>query len=196
MKWLSREYLRSVPGQLVLFAGTFAGAVALAVAALCLRGRVFEHYAREKYPPPSAEVQKRIDELTAGAGAARRQKLLNEIVERAALDRLYGVLIEVPEVDPQGDTVRGLVDEHGVDLLRRLRRTLVVGNLSQRRGALRCLGHLQVPGVIDEARELAEWGRARAVRRGEKELVEQADNALQRLSPAERGRPGSSRKGS
>jgi hypothetical protein len=170
---LSPSYLRSVQGQMSLFGVVFVGGVVLAVAAVCLRDRLFAPFVREKYPPLD-------DELAARAREEAPADL--DRLGPGELEQLYGAWIEIPDLDADGRLARRLAEAQGRWLLPRLRRTLVVGNAAQRGRALDWL--LLVPLERSaEAVELARAARARAARRKEEELLHRADVVLEKLSP-------------
>jgi hypothetical protein len=178
---LSRSYIRSVHGQLTLLGGTFLGAVALAVAALCVRGAFFERYVREKYPPAEG--------LEGGLTAEQAEAQVRRVDEKpATLDRVYGAWIEDPGLDPEGRLARGLLAARGSEVLGRLRRTLTVGSPAQRGRALAWLALVTEEEQFPEALELGRFARQRALRRGEHDLLRQADAVLERLSPQRHGR--------
>jgi hypothetical protein len=183
MKLPSRAYLRSVQGQLAVLGITFAGGVALAGAALLLRDRLFEPYAREKYPPLEGRAQEVAKELAGGPiDPKQREKLEKELQEMPkAMDAVYGELITGSGLDGEQRLARWLIRANRKDLLGRLRRTLVVGSPAQRAEALRFLGLLAGGQANGDVIELASRAREQARRRGEAALVEQADGLLRRL---------------
>jgi hypothetical protein len=189
MKLPSRAFLRSAAGQLGVLGGTFAGAVALAVAALLLRDRLFEPYVREKYPPLEGRVLAAARDL-AGSDLSEKERKKRESEVRettAGLDAVYGGLIQSRDLDREGRLARWLVRSGPEDFLGRLRRTLTVGNEEQRAAALRLLELFAPTQNKAEAAELARRARERARRRGEAAVVEAADAALARLDAGEPG---------
>jgi hypothetical protein len=183
MKLLSRTYLRSVPGQLTLLGGVFVGAVVLAAAALVLRGRFFEPFVREKYPPLEGRPLEVARSLAGKEGdPQQRTKWENELLETSrGPDAVYGGLIESQDLDREHRLARWLLGRGRQDLLGRLRRTLTVGNEEQRAGALALLEQFADEEGQQEAVDLVRRARERARRRGEAALVEKADGALARL---------------
>jgi hypothetical protein len=201
MRLLTRAYLRSVRGQLALLGLTFAGALGLAAAALCLRDRLFERWARESYPPLDGNVKDAALEL-AGMGwdGWRGITYLKDKLDEApsGAEAVYGALIEDSELDPDGWLTGAIFFLRADYLLERMKRTLVAGDAAQRAGVLRVLG--QAYGKLqpslasrkvtfEQSLELVRFARRRAARRGEEALVRQADTVLEQLSPAGHGRP-------
>lgn len=182
---LNRVWLRSIEGQLGLFAATFAGAVVLAVAAIALRGRLFEPYFHEKYPALTERQGERARELAGEKiPRGRRLELVESLTESpTAFEATYGAAIRDADIDPQGRLMAALMEELPDRVLARLRKTLLVGNADQRRRALGYLGRIVPQNRRNEAAELVRAARTRAARRGESELVEEADAALARLCP-------------
>jgi hypothetical protein len=173
--------LRSLPGQLSLFGIAFAGAVVLAVAAVCLRGRIFEPFIREKYPAVDEALEARLCRLACDAldDEEAREELRRLEKQREAL---YGAWIERPDLDPSGRFARLFGGVHSPWLLARLEQTLVAGNVAQRRRAQTWLKYLPEE-MAGEARALAEFARERALHRREDDLVQELDAVLEQLSP-------------
>jgi hypothetical protein len=194
MKLPSRGYLRSVQGQLAVLGATFAGAVVLAGAAVLLRDRLFEPFAREKYPPLEGRPREVAQELAGRAiEQKQKEKLQKELQETPrAVEALYGELIAGGDLDGERRLARWLMGAHRKYLLGRLRRTLVVGDAEQRAGALRLLEVLAGGERDGEVAELVGRAREQARRRGEAALVEQADGLLRRLGTGREDRPAGS----
>jgi hypothetical protein len=136
MAWL--KALRTVRGQVILFAATFLGAIVLALLALLLRERVFEYYVREKYPVLAEVNRKRIEELSAqDVDPKRLDELLGAVGQPDNWAQVYGAWIEQPGLDPDDRLGKRLASAFSDHLPERLKRTLVAGNLEQRGRALR-----------------------------------------------------------
>jgi hypothetical protein len=179
-----RDFLRSIRGQLGLLGLAYAGAVALAVVALCLRAWFFESYARERYPEASASLRAMIERAARGApdrGTA-------EPLSPQEFDAVYGAWIGDPALDPEGHAARRLLWSNREPLLRRLRITAAAGNLSQRSRALDLLRSAE-GSLPDEARALCRFLAERARRRGESVLVETAESVLSRPEQASESSP-------
>jgi hypothetical protein len=173
--------LRTVRGQLLLFAVTGVGAIALAVLAVSLRERLFERYVREKYPPLTSTDEKRLRELAgAGLAAERREELLREFAGPEARERAYGGWIASPDLDPDHRLGRRFAEAQGDWLIERLKRTLVAGNRAQRGRAVAWMALLP---DRPEALALLDFARTRALRRNEHDLLQQADDVRAKLSP-------------
>ena len=79
MKASSREYIRSVRGQMTLLAVVFVGAVVMALTAVALRGIMFEPYVREWRGPSQAydELMRELAEGRVGAVEVNRAGATN-----------------------------------------------------------------------------------------------------------------------
>jgi len=170
--------VRSVRGQLALLAITFLGAIILAVAALCLRSVFFEAYVREKHAPLPAHLKKYLDDTAAGKAVASAEKL-----GQTEIGLLYGAWFDDAASDPEDRLARCLISADGRYILGQLRRTLVAGNLTQRTRAVRLLTLITVEELKSEVIELCRYVHERAWRRGELELVKQAQVHLNQLQP-------------
>jgi hypothetical protein len=208
---LNRTFMRSVPGQLTLLGVTFAGALALAIVTLCLRSVFFERFVYDKHPKLEEPLATLAQDLAAGrAGTAQIDDAIKEEAKRKArpsrvpgdpseplppevarmmvLDVLYGAwLADSPEEpsDPLGKLARELMTSYSSDTLALVKRTLTVGNPEQRLRAVELLA-LSVGSserTRQEAAELAEYACARATRRHEPELAQQASAVLAQLRP-------------
>jgi hypothetical protein len=178
LRLINRDFIRSIRGQLVLLGLTYTGAVALAVLALCFRSRFFEYHIRESYPEPSARVLEMVEQAARASGnATAPERLSNE--ESAAV---YGAWISDPAVDPTGQSALRLFWTNPDDTIRRLRITLVTGNVAQRMRALELLRFAK-PEVHDEAIVLCRYLAERARRRGEWDLAEKADRVFKQIQP-------------
>jgi hypothetical protein len=186
-----RIWLRSVRGQLTLFGATFGAAVALAVAIVCLRGPVFERYARETYPPAGSWAQEAAGALAAPETAPPRLRAIEAAViehanvARAArkpapdLEELYGFWLLNPELDPDGLLAVRLTRFVPDWVMDRLQRTLAAGNPDQRARALRWLQAIAgSEETADRVRVLATQARHRAATRGEEPIRLQAESVL------------------
>jgi hypothetical protein len=175
---VNRDSIRSIWGQLALLGVTYAGAVALAVLALCLRGSFFEYHVRERYPEASPRIRAMIEQAArASEDAGTREPLTGE--EREVV---YGAWISDPAVDPMGHAALRLLWTDPDEMISRLRITFVVGNLAQRMRALDLLAygkHDSREKAIALCRFLAE----RAQRRSEWALADKANHVLGRLEP-------------
>ncbi len=175
--------LPSARAQLLLFGGTFLGAVALAILGLLLRDRVFEPWVRESYPKLSADQGQLVEELTADRIEPDRQsERLDQVTWPENGRAIYGAWIENPALDPKDQLARRLAQAHPDWLLRQLQGTLVAGNLSQRARALDWL-RLFPTEQAEAARRLADYAQKRARHRRELDLLEKADVVLEQLSP-------------
>jgi len=189
---LSREFLRSIEGQLALLGIIFVGATVLAVAALALRNLLFEPYIRDRYPSPPAELAARLTELAEDRAAV--EKIENELERLARLrarseiqllaaredifHAAYGFWIERPELDPQGRVAKCFFSAHGQFTIERIRLTLAAGNEEQRGRAVVLLRWAVESDSQAEAIQLCRFARQRAERRYESALVQQADRTL------------------
>lgn len=186
-----RAWLRTVRGQLALLAATFAAAVALAAAIVCLRGAVFERYVRETYPPAGSWARETARELSAPETPPRRLEAIRAaVIEHARrarevrkpaqdLEELYGLWLQEPELDPDGTLavrLTGFVPDWVTD---RLRRTLAAGNPDQRGRALRWLRAIAgLEETAERVRVLAAQARRRAAARGEEAVRLEAEAVL------------------
>jgi hypothetical protein len=174
---LSRTAIRSVRGQLALLGAAYTGAVVLAVAALCLRSLVFERHIGEKHVPLSAELDALRQDLAAGDAGPERWRRLTE----SERDALYGAWIDAPERDPEKKLARLLLSREDPGTLGRIRQTLVVGKYEQRLHAVQLLALIPADDWTPEAAQLACYAQEQARRRGEPELVRQAEAARERF---------------
>ena len=204
MKFADKEFLRSVPGQLLLLAGTFLGAIILAVAAILLRGVMFEPYVREKYPAVDAETQKFIEGLVEGHSRIETlEKLIDREADRLAqrrrpasnADRLALAKRERPEAvknvlsacygywmthrtsEKEDRILAALARQSEQELPDLLRRTLVVGNLRQKLLALEGVKWLNLrnPRPADL---LLDYARNQALHRRDSEIIAKCDQIL------------------
>lgn len=186
-----KAWVRSVRGQLSLLAATLAGAVAVSVVIVCLRGVLFEHYVREKYPPAGAWAEEAARDLTVPdapptrlteirTAAAKMYNLACETKRPAKeLEELYGFWIENPHLDPHGSLAVRLTQYVPEWVVARLRRTLAAGSPTQRERALQwLLAIADVNEVAGSVRELATQARHRAATRGEESIRLQAEAVL------------------
>lgn len=178
------DRMRTARGQLKLLGITFLGAIGLAILALCLRGVFFERFVREKYPPLADADRERCGELAAEHVAPRRlEELVRDLRGR---DAVYGAWVQEPELDPANRMARRLAEAQSDWLLDRLKRTLVAGSPAQRARATQWLS-LFPEACRDRVRELARFARARAGRRHETDLAQEADAVLAALGPPHDG---------
>jgi hypothetical protein len=186
-----RAWLRSVRGQLSLLAATFAGAVALAVVMVCLRGLVFERYVREVYPPLEGWSEEAAQLLAAPNTSAGRIAELGKEMQRRIdrhddpkrryqdLERIYGAWISEGRASASPLLPGRLTRLQRDWVLQRLRRTLVAGRPTQRAAALSWMEIIVVePEGGDEVVALAEYARRRAVARNEPDLQRLAEAVL------------------
>ncbi len=158
---------------------TYIGAVGLAVVALFFRSSFFEYHVRERYPEASARLLAMIERegrASASEDAETLERLSTE--EREAV---YGAWMSDPAIDPTGQAALRVLWRDPDEIMRRLRITAVAGNLAQRGRALELLSYAK-PEARDEAIALCRFLAARARRRGEWALVEEADRVLGRIS--------------
>ena len=179
--WLQR--LQTVRGQMTLFGVTFVGAIGLAVLALLLRDRLFEVYVRESYPPVSSGDRERVKELASEKlEPTRCDELLSELRGTDLRERTYGAWIDDPELDPANRLGQRFASAQLDWVLDRLQRTLVAGNPAQR---ARAVEWLKIMADRPEALELIRYARTRAVRRHERDLLRQAQTALEQASASQ-----------
>jgi hypothetical protein len=172
-----RDELRTIRGQFILFGATFLGAIVLALLALQVRNRFFEYYVKENYPVLEETNRKRIQELAEAAIEPNRlREILKGVRESANWQQVYGAWINDPDLDPENRLAKRLAGECPDQLLDALRRTLVVGNPSQRGRAVAWLALF--PDRSDRVLELVRFARTRAQRRHEEGLLEKADAVL------------------
>ncbi len=161
----NKPYLRSASFQLLMFAGTFAGAVVLATAALFLRASLFEPYCRARFP----ELKETVYAKELAEGKADPKKLGElPVAEQHAL---FGTWIDDPATELDGPLVKGLLSLPTDSILSFIRQTLAAGDLAQRERALRLLAEAPVQDRLDEADRLCRQAGDRATRRGETELA-------------------------
>ena len=127
---LNKPYLRSAQFQMLLFAWTFFNAVVLAIAALCLRGVLFEPYCLAKFPKLEQTVFAK--ELAEGKAKADRLKDLPD----TELHALFGTLVNDPKSDPEDHVSKALLSLQPSFILSKIRITLVMGNREQRERAV------------------------------------------------------------
>jgi hypothetical protein len=181
-----RTWLRSVEGQCALLAGTFAGAVILAIVPLILRERLFERYAYEKYPPLEGWAEKAVGVLTSPlrrrADLERLGEEMQERIDKAdprqrydVLERIYGAWIADPSLDPDGLLPRRLTRMQPDWVFARLRQTLAAGRPDQRARAVEWLRLIVTdPRLSEQSLALLRYARRRAENRGEEDLRRQA----------------------
>lgn len=181
-RWLSATFLRSVHGQLLLLAGTYAGAVVLAVVAVGLRSVFFDRYVRETFPQPSERVLSLMKQVATSEGrlAGRDSTSIREL-SGPELEQAYGAWIRDPALDPRGRTASLLLWAHPEFMIKRIRLTCVAGSPAQQARALELLAHDHDRSTHSEAQFLCQFLKARAHRRGEVGLFKQADEALRQL---------------
>lgn len=138
-----RMWLRTVRGQLTLFGVTFAAALVLAVAIVCLRDVLFERYARETYPSAGMWAREAARDLAARetpqprldaikTAATENAKLSRETAKPARdLEELYGFWLLNPESDPDNLLPVRLTRFVPDWVIERLKRTLAAGNADQ-----------------------------------------------------------------
>jgi hypothetical protein len=189
---LNRQFLRSVQGQLSLMGVIYLGGIVLAIAALVTRSRFFEPHVREKYAAIPEQLRDVVRKRAAGEietpalvssieafvdkqeESARRRDLTTDDV--AGL--IYGQLSDDPELDPRNLLAKSMIETYGPAIRERIRRTLVLGNLEQRRRAVRLLSLF--PPSDAEALELCRYALKRSRDRGETELATEAKAILER----------------
>jgi hypothetical protein len=194
---LTRQFIRSVQGQLSLLAATYAGAILLALGAWIFRSILFEPYIREKFPPLKADLAVALLQVADGqADPGTLAKTIDELAEKetragdidSARDKLwaeiYGEWINRDDLDPANRLAGVFLSEQNCLIFERLRRTLVAGNEQQRGRALYLLGLTATDEDRALARQLCAYARERALRRNEPELVRQAEQVLNALGPA------------
>jgi hypothetical protein len=192
----SWQKLRTVRGQLALLGVIFAGAAALAVVILCLRGALFERYAREKYPPLEGYAEEAGRVLAAPESSAEQVaevgKRLEERMKPTAtpngprsgpgsreLDGLYGAWVADETLDPAGHLARRLTRLQPDWVFRRLRVTLVAGSPPQQSRALAWLRLVASEAEFaDRAAELAAYAARKGERRGDRDIQEQAEAVI------------------
>jgi hypothetical protein len=174
-----RDFVRSIQGQLALLGLTFVGAVGLAVVALIFRSSFFEYHVHERYPEASARILAMIEGAARASGALEAESL--EPLGTEEREAAYGAWISDPAADPMGRAAVRVLWTNPDALIRRLRITFVAGNLAQRRRALELLSYA-TPEARDGAIALGRFVAERARRRGEWDLVEQANHVLERFS--------------
>jgi hypothetical protein len=172
---LNKPYLRSAHFQMLLFAATFVGAVVLAIAALSLRGVLFEPYCLAKFPKLEQTVFAK--ELAEGKGDPKRLKDLPD----AELHALFGTLVNDPESDPHDHVAKALLSVRSASILDKIRITLVLGNREQRMRSVELLARFVDSDRQAEAAQLCRFARDKAWRRGETDLQQQAETVLVRL---------------
>lgn len=188
----TRAYLRSVQGQLLLFAIAFAGALVLACVPYFFRsGRFFEGALKEKYPELSGYAKDAVGILSdpksekeqieeAKDELAKRERNTADPTKRFELvEAVYGAWVaELDAVKSEITLARRLAEARPVWVKERLKRTLVAGDEDQRARAVRFLAILLEQKAEDDVLELLRFARQRATRRGERKLAEQVDAVL------------------
>jgi hypothetical protein len=170
-------WLRSVRGQLTLLGLAYAGAVALAIAALCTRSIFFERFIGESYKTASEELAVLLQ--AAAEGNADQHQLAR--LKDANPDVLYEAWMGDDRLDRDGKLARYLFSVHGEVILDRARRTLALGTVAQRLRALDLLGWVELVELRPEAARLCRFALERARRRDEAELADRAGRLLTRL---------------
>ncbi len=171
----NKPYLRSASFQLLMFAGTFVGAVVLASVALFLRASVFEPYCRARFP----ELKETVYAKELAEGKADPKKLGElPIAEQHAL---FGTWIDDPAAKLDGPLAKGLLSLPSDSILSFIRPTLVAGDRAQRERALRLLAEAPVQDRLDEADRLCRQAGEKAARRGETDLARLAEATRSRL---------------
>lgn len=175
-----RRRLKTARGQLLLLAATFAGALVLAVGALCLKSVLFEPCIRHRVAELSDDLAERGGKVASGEQPAESLKKLTSTQVAA----LYGGLIN-GRLDDDGNRLTGsLFEFQSPVLMDRLKITAAVGNPSQRQRAvelLRISGEDNRPRAVELCRHI--YDRAR--RTGDKELGELSESVLRELESSE-----------
>lgn len=181
-RWLSAPFLRSVQGQLVLLAGTYTGAVVLAILAVGLRSVFFDRYVRETFPAPSERVLALMNRVAHSNGPLtdRDSEAIREL-SGPELEAAYGAWLNTKALDPRGRVTMLLLWPHSAFMIKRIRITCIAGSLAQQARALELLARDPDRSTKDEALSLCQFLRERAHRRGEGGLRKQADEALHQL---------------
>jgi hypothetical protein len=130
---ITRTWLRSPAGQLILVAVTFAVAVIIAVVMAANRG-FFEKYIHENYPEPSAATISLLERLEPGAAEEEKEELpgLNLQVRES----LYQAWMWNQEAERYRYAPRVLMQMYPIYFRQRIERTLAAGNLEQKGKAL------------------------------------------------------------
>jgi hypothetical protein len=189
---ITREFLRSIEGQLLLLAIIFAGGAVLAVTALALRTILFEPYIRDRYTSAPTELAATLTDVAEDRATAddfeksverlARLKAKSEtqlvVLREEVLQLAYGHWLDKPELDPQGRVAKCFFLSHASFTIERIRLTLVAGNEEQRGRAVVLLRWAVGSECQTEAMQLCHFARQRADRRHESVLVQQADLTL------------------
>jgi hypothetical protein len=195
---LTKVPIRSVQAQLGLMAIAYAGGVALAILAICLRGILFERFIREKYPPVSDRIDVILRNVARGEGSALQlESLARERVESQTsqvpiqtryvraldeiMDAVYGAWIEEPTLDARGSLGRSLLSSEPSLIIARIRRTLAAGDLRQRSRVVEFLALGPPTDQQQEWLDLCRHAHTNAWRRGETELADRAVAVLRQL---------------
>jgi hypothetical protein len=176
-----KQWLRTLRGQLAVLAAVYAGGLALAVAATCVRGVFFERYVREKHEPPSSGLRAEAEAVAAGRAPPERARAWPD----RDVDAVYGALARREIDDPHGRLLAALLRLHGPRLLARLRESLAAGSLAQRERAVELLAALPPGEWNEQAIELSTYAEARAGRRGEQSLRRRAERLTRQLQQGE-----------
>lgn len=159
-------FLRSVRGQFTLLGITYAGALVLAIGAVCTRSLLFERFVREKHPPLPSALRSVAEDFSSGRTHGKRFESLSS----AELDALYGAWISEFVADPHARLAMALWKHHGEETMNRLRGTLVAGNRKQQMRALDLLAFQARGELRPVVAELSRYALDRARRRGDDEL--------------------------
>jgi hypothetical protein len=191
MRWF-RLYLRSVPGQLMLFGGVFLGAAVVGCLPYFFRESFFERGLREQYADLEGYAAEAIRVLSSPhSDEEEREKVYDELRKRDKkvtdatkrwknLESLYGAWAR-DDVPGDADVLaRRLVEFQPDWVLQRLRQTLAAGDADQRgRGVEFLKAVAREKGIEDEVRQLARAAEEKARRRGEAKVARLAKEVLE-----------------
>lgn len=165
--------LRSARGQLLLLAGTFAGALVLAVAALFVKEVFFRGFVRHRTVVLTEQQKELAEGVVTGRLAGSEIEDMDDLSVRA----LYGALIDATVNDPEKRLTSALVKFHERKFVSRLRITLAAGSREQRFRAIQLLVDQDLVGdkVI---MELCREAGLRARRHGDEVLRELAESVV------------------
>jgi hypothetical protein len=191
MRWF-RLYLRSVPGQLLLFAGTFLGAAVVACVPYFFRESLFEKGLREQYADLEGYAAEAIGVLSSPhADEEEREKVYDELRKRDKkvtdttkrwknLEAIYGAWARDDVPGDDAVLARRLIDFEPKWVLQRLRQTLAAGDADQRGRAVEFLKAVaREKGMEDEVRQLARAAEQKARRHGEEKVARLAKGILE-----------------
>ena len=162
-----RRRMRTIEGQFGMMGGAILGAVAMAIAALCLRTILFDPYIRQRNPEPTPAFVKTMQEIADGARSAESiDEFSSEQVAVA-----YGILIDHRIQDSKKVVTRRITHFQSPVVVDRLKITAATGSDVQRLAAISVIAEFSAP-VPPDAVTILNYIRERGRRTKNNELFQ------------------------